>query len=229
MINKERAKELRKNVKNYNNKNQAAKLMFFSGESAEQIAKVIDMPVELIDFNIKKGQGWKVEQNRDGVTAVNYFVQCKSRALEETAGMALTILARGLKAWFTLQEEGLILNEKQLTAASSILNNLDKIQRLEEGKATDIIHRSGLTVAEARQQLNADPMAYGIIDVTPQRKDLNDTITKEMVKKREEYVEKENAGLEDDRPNVFGESFAIDQFNKDVKQRVKDLTEGESE
>jgi len=211
IIDIEEARLLREKVENYPSKNQAAKLLFFSGESFEQIEKVMGIPTALLKYNAQRVNGWAVEKKRDGATAVNYFVQCKSRALEQTAGKALHILATGLDDWATIQEAGGVLNEKQLTAAANILNSLDKIQRLEDGAATEIVHRAGLSVAEARKQLAADPMAYGIIDVTPRVKkkpiDVGTIITKEMVIERAKVVDKERAGLDDERPNVFGEEF----------------------
>ena len=117
-----------------------------------------------------------------------------------------------------------MLNEKQLTAASSILSNLDKIQRLEDGAATEIVHRAGLTVDEARRQLASDPMAFGIIDVTPRVKkkprDVSKLITKEMVIDRAEKVEKHNAGLDDNSPNVLGESV-VEVTEEDKRKTVE--------
>lgn len=241
LITAKEATELKKSVEDVRRKLDAARMLYYGGDTPVQINKMFpDLPIELLEYQIHKSRGWSSEKTRDGITAINYFVQCKSRALEETAGMALHILCRGLKDWSKIQDEGGVLNEKQLLAASSILNNLDKIQRLEDGKATDIIQRSGLTVEQAREQLKADPMAFGIIDVTDRTKDKRDDpidisnlVTKDEINEKSSEAERYLSGIDDESPNVFGENYDKgEKFESDEKYdrvEVGELSETDNE
>lgn len=101
-------------------------------------------------YQIKKGMS---------STAIGSFLADKSQALEMVCGTALSILSKSLG---DLQLE--VINGKELSLddmkkLSSIVVEMDKVNRLESGLATETIEHMGLSRAEAREILANDPFA----------------------------------------------------------------------
>lgn len=104
-------------------------------------------------FQIKKGMS---------STAITAYIADKINVLDQTAGIALNILNSAL---VNLQKEvvdGKELNLDDLKKLSGIVVEMDKLVRLESGQATETIQHMGLTTAEAREILAADPFAQPI-------------------------------------------------------------------
>lgn len=96
-------------------------------------------------------------------TAISAYIADKINVLDQTAGIALSILNAALT---NLQKEVMVdkkeLNLDDLKKLSGIVVEMDKLVRLESGQATETIQHMGLTTAEAREILAADPFAQEI-------------------------------------------------------------------
>jgi predicted ribosome-associated RNA-binding protein Tma20 len=85
------------------------------------------------------------------------FIDNKGQVMESIVGTAAEVIAHGLLSLKKEQSEGRVLSVKELKEISSIIMDMDKIARLESGKATEIIHNTALTPDEARKILASDP------------------------------------------------------------------------
>jgi len=96
-------------------------------------------------------------------TAITAYIADKVNVLDQTAGIALSILNASL---LQLQQEVVVdkkeLNLDDLKKLSGIVVEMDKLVRLESGQATETIQHMGLTTAEAREILAADPFAQTV-------------------------------------------------------------------
>lgn len=96
-------------------------------------------------------------------TAITTYIADKINVLDQTAGIALSILNASL---INLQREVIVdkkeLNLDDLKKLSGIVVEMDKLVRLESGQATETIQHMGLTTAEAREILAADPFAEAV-------------------------------------------------------------------
>lgn len=93
-------------------------------------------------------------------TAISVYIADKINVLDQTAGIALSILNSALT---NLQREVIVekkeLNLDDLKKLSGIVLEMDKLVRLESGQATETIQHMGLSVSEAREILANDPFA----------------------------------------------------------------------
>jgi hypothetical protein len=93
-------------------------------------------------------------------TAISSFLIDRASVLDRIAGVTANIISKGLDDLNKQVLDGSKeLNVVELKTLTDILGNLDKIVRLETGKATEHVQHLGLTVAEARELLQADPFA----------------------------------------------------------------------
>jgi len=145
--------------------------LYLYGQSVEDISNTVGLPENLIRHWIKGPQrdadlGWKKIRETKNGSIVSFFVQHKKEVLENTWGVALSILADGLqKMQKDIADNDKKLNLRDMKGLSEIISDLDKIARLEAGQATSIIRQAGLTAAEAEKIIKEDPFACVIIEV----------------------------------------------------------------
>lgn len=99
-------------------------------------------------------------------TAISAYIAGKVDVLDRTAGIALGILNRALARLDQDVSAGeMVLSLDDMKKLAGIVVDMDKLVRLETGQATEHIQHMGLTVAEAREILAADPFAAEAIEV----------------------------------------------------------------
>ena len=146
-----------------------SKALFFSGYSLEKISVILDLDEQdkrQVDIwiNGKSGTGvnqstWRCQIRSGGDLAVKTFIHAKAAAVENTAGLALKALTQGIKNFCDKIEGGYEAKTKELKDLSDIVTSLDKIWRLENEQATEIIQRTGFSREEAMRIILADPFA----------------------------------------------------------------------
>lgn len=153
--------------KNY----EKAQLLYFSGRDISEIAVALTVEPETLRYYIfgEDGDGkdkntWYALKKQMNPTAMAIYLKDKVAILDQTAGVALEILSMGL---FRLRQSLIddphaMIDIDSMSKLSSIQVNLDKVARLETGKATEIMEHMGLSLAEAREIMDSDPFALAI-------------------------------------------------------------------
>lgn len=145
-----------------------AKILYLSDYTVEDICSKLNIPVDQLENLIYglSGDGsdpnsWMYQKNRMTNTSIAAFVVDKLAVFDRINGLASTVLgkqmARLLERTNDPTSESLDVSDMQKIA--DIIHKIDRIARLENGEATDIIKRVGLTPEEARQIIKEDPIA----------------------------------------------------------------------
>jgi DNA-directed RNA polymerase subunit H (RpoH/RPB5) len=105
-------------------------------------------------------QCWIQLKARMQPTAITAFLAEKAHIFERTTGLALKILTSNLEKLVEFHDDPTTppMKPDELAMIASIVTNMDKICRLETGKATQIVQQIGITPEEARKILQEDPM-----------------------------------------------------------------------
>jgi hypothetical protein len=144
-----------------------AKLLYLGGYSPEEIATMINSHPDDIGRLVygEDGTGeskrcWSQIKARMQPTAITAFLAEKAHVFERTTGLALKILTSNLEKLCEYHDDPTTppMKPDELAMISSIVMNMDKICRLETGKATQIVQQIGITPEEARKILQEDPM-----------------------------------------------------------------------
>jgi hypothetical protein len=160
--------------------------LYFSGYDHGRIVKILELnPSEAEQLRIwvegKKGTGnsencWEYQVKIHGDLAAKTFLHAKSATLEKTAGIALGALSKGLKKFTEKVDGGYEPKTRELKDLADIVASIDKIWRLENEQATDIIAGVGFTREEAIRIIKADPFAPKIAEASK----INDAIPTEF-------------------------------------------------
>jgi hypothetical protein len=146
--------------------------MYLGGYDPVDIANKLTIEIETIRFFVfgpdEDGKDptclFQIKKEM-GSAAISSFLMDKAQAFERTSGIGLDILSRSL---CDLQEKviskEIVLNLDDMKKLSSIVTEMDKINRLESGLATETITHMGLSREEARAILEEDPFAPKVID-----------------------------------------------------------------
>jgi len=94
-------------------------------------------------------------------TAITAYLAEKAHIFDRTTGIAVTVLSKHLEKMLDIANDpsSPAMNPADMAMIASVVMNLDKITRLETGKATQIVKQMGLTPEEAKKILEEDPMA----------------------------------------------------------------------
>lgn len=148
-----------------------AQYLYFAGQTVEDICTAMTLDSETLRYYIfgEDGNGtdkssWFSLKKKMNPTAMSLYLKDKVGILDQTAGVALDILTMSLGR---LREEmindtSMRLNLDEMSKLATIQVNLDKVARLESGKATEIMDHMGMTLSEAKEILDADPFAQEI-------------------------------------------------------------------
>lgn len=132
------------------------KKLFMDYVPISQIAQVVGIPRSTISYHAKKD--WQVE--RDLVKAQLFQSLTDSKKVDFTrmTQSAITIMGKALQA-MSVRPDPPTLREAQM--AADVLNTLDKITRLDEGSATDIVanQEKAMTIETVQQKIALDPFA----------------------------------------------------------------------
>lgn len=146
-----------------------ARMMYLGDYSLEDIAETLTLDMDTLRFYVygETGSGsneycWYQVKKKMNPTAVSIYIKDKISVLDKTAGVALNIINENLKRVQNqmLEDSSFTLSIDDTKKLAGILVDMDKIVRLESGKATDIIEDiTHLSVADARRILAEDPFA----------------------------------------------------------------------
>lgn len=148
-----------------------ARALFFAGYEVSDCAQIIDLPLDFVrtlvfgaDQSGREQNCWYKLREAMGPASVAAFVHSKKDVLDRVTGTAANILSVSLDNLRNKVLSGeVVLNISELKQLSSIVVDMDKIVRLESGKATEIINNVGLTPEQAREMLKKDPFAKMIV------------------------------------------------------------------
>ncbi len=148
------------------------KMMFFMGYSVSEIAEICDRDIDTIRFYVfgvdETGADplcWHVQKKEVDKTGLLPYIKSKVDALEKATSTAYNLLTKGLKGLD--EKEGYEFTVQEVKQITDIVSALDKITRLETGKATDISEVVSVTLSEARDILRKDPFLvaeYSIVE-----------------------------------------------------------------
>ena len=144
--------------------------MYFASYDVAHISTTLDIDVDTVRFFIFGPDGNGSEktclyQIKKGMssTAITVYIRDKVKLLNKINGTATAIISKSLD---DLHKEVIsgdkVLDLAEMKLLSSIVVEMDKIVRLEEGLATETIEYKGLSIAEAREILANDPFANAI-------------------------------------------------------------------
>lgn len=158
-----------------------AQLLFFSGRTVQEISFTLNLDAETLRFYVfgEDGDGkdktsWHYIKGQMNPTAMAIYMKDKCAILDQTAGVALEVLSMGLSRLRheMINNPDYVLDVDSMSKLSSIQVNLDKVARLETGKATEIMEHMGLSLTDAKEIMQSDPFAQAIEAEVITREDL---------------------------------------------------------
>lgn len=153
---------------------ETARLMYLGDYEMIDICEKLNIDIDTLRFYVfgENGAGsnehcWFQIKKQLNPVSVATYIKDKIVVLDKTAGMALNILNENLK-----RIQGQMLDDSSFTLSiddtkklAGIVVDMDKIVRLESGKATDIIDNiAHMSLADAKRLLAEDPFAPDVID-----------------------------------------------------------------
>ena len=148
-----------------------AQLMYFSGSTVQDIALALSLDPTTLRFYIfgedetgKDKNCWHYIKGQMNPTAMAIYLKDECMILDQTAGVALEVLSMGLSRLrqTMINDPDYVLDVDSMSKLSSIQVNLDKVARLETGKATEIMDHMGLSLTDAKHIMQSDPFAQAI-------------------------------------------------------------------
>ena len=153
---------------------ETARLYYLGDYEMFDICERLNITMDTLRFYIfgEDGSGsnehcWFQIKKQLNPLSVATYIQDKIGVLDKTAGTALNILNENLRrvqaTMLANPEETLSIDDMKKLAG--IVVDMDKMVRLESGKATDIIDNiAHMSVADARRILAEDPFAPTVIE-----------------------------------------------------------------
>jgi site-specific recombinase XerD len=151
-----------------------AKMMYLSGYRVDEIC--IKLNLNQADVNNwvfgVDGKGtseacWLVVKSQVDDCSISAYVLNKQDVFERTTGLALNCLTMSLARLNKRIAEGQDLDVDEISKLAGVVEKMDKTGRLEAGKATQIIHNTGLTPEKIRDIIRCDQINDGeIVDAT---------------------------------------------------------------
>lgn len=142
----------------YKNKEdiEKAKKLYMDYIPIAQISQVLGIPRSTIQYHAKKE--WSVEREMEKVQLFQALNDSKKVDFTKMTQSAIVIMSKALQA-LASRPEPPTMGEAQ--RAADVLNTLDKITRLDEGKATDIVsnQEKPMTIETVRAKIALDPFA----------------------------------------------------------------------
>lgn len=148
--------------------------MYFSDYDLIDISEKLNITLDTVRFYVfgESGSGtnehcWFQLKKQLTPTSVATFIKDKAIVLEKTSGLALSLLNENLKRVQAtmLEDSTYTLSIDDTKKLAGIVVDMDKIVRLESGKATDIIDNiAHMSLADARRILAEDPFAPTVVE-----------------------------------------------------------------
>lgn len=133
-----------------------ARIRYMRYESVRSISLTLNIPRSTITYHIKKV--WELNRELEKADLFNQVISSKQVDFTKMTQAAITIMSKAMQA-LAVRTTPPSLNEAK--QAGDILATLDKITRLDEGSATDIISNQDkpITIVEIQKKIAADPFS----------------------------------------------------------------------
>lgn len=151
-----------------------AKMLYFGDYELFDIAEMMNVDLDTVRFYVfgEDGTGsnqhcWYQIKKQLNPASVSTFIKDKIDVLDKTAGTALNIVNENLRRIqnLMLADDSYVLTIDDTKKLAGIVVDMDKIVRLESGKATDIIDNiAHMSIADARRLLAEDPFAPQVVE-----------------------------------------------------------------
>jgi hypothetical protein len=152
-----------------------ARMMYFGDYHLEDISEILNIDLDTVRFYVfgENGSGsneycWFQIKKHLNPTSVAAFIKDKIDVLDKTAGIGMNIINENLRRVQNqmLEDSSFTLSIDDTKKLAGIVVDMDKIVRLESGKATDIIDNiAHMSIADARRILAEDPFAPKTVEV----------------------------------------------------------------
>ena len=134
-----------------------AKQLYLEYNTVTDIAKSTGISRTSLQHHVKKDDGWEYERNIARADLLSKVASARASDLATMTNSTIIVLKRALDTLARREDAPTVQEAK---GAASILDILDKITRLDEGKPTDIITEEKIvTVQELQKRINVDPFA----------------------------------------------------------------------
>ena len=159
---------------------ESAKVLYFTGYSVEEIARKLNILPDTVSLWVfgSDGKGtssscWAVKRAQANDASIIAYIIDKHEMFDRTVNVAHKCLTKALEGLNERVHTGeTVLNMDEIRKLAAVVTEMDKITRLEGGKATNIIETTtGLSANELRKIIKEDPIAD---DVVVEYKELDD-------------------------------------------------------
>lgn len=164
--------------------------MYLGNYEMFDICEKLNISIDTLRFYIfgENGSGsnencWFQIKKQLNPLSVGLYLKDKMIVLDKTAGIALNILNENLKRIQTnmIDDPSLTLTIDDTKKLAGIVVDMDKMVRLESGKATDIIDTiANMSVSDARRILAEDPFAPKVIEADYDEIEDGEVLVKEI-------------------------------------------------
>lgn len=131
-----------------------AKQMFMEYMPVKTIANQLSIPRTTLQYHAQKY--WELERNLQRAEMFKNFSDQKKVTMTSISESALKIMTRAIESMADGNEAPSL---REAAQASMILESIDKILRLDDGKPTDITEARPTTTIELKKRLSLDPFA----------------------------------------------------------------------
>jgi len=133
-----------------------AKKKYMNYESLNSIATSMNVSRSTLTYHVKKE--WEVERELSKAELFNQMTTTKKVDFTKMTQSTISIMTKALDALATRINPPTM---KEATQAADILATLDKITRLDDGTATDIVSNQDkpITIVEVQKKIANDPFA----------------------------------------------------------------------
>lgn len=176
-----------------------AKMMFLGDYDLYDISETLNINMDTLRFFVfgENGTGsnekcWHQIKKKMNPTSIAVYLKDKVSVLDKTSGIALSIVTENLNRIKAKMDEdpSETLSIDDTRKLASIVVDMDKIVRLESGKATSIIEDiSSISIADAKRILAEDPFSPEVVEADFEELDdidesFKDTISSDVKESR---------------------------------------------
>jgi len=134
-----------------------AKKLYLEYNTVSSVAKDTGISRSSLQHHIKKDGGWEYERNINRADLLSKVSAARASEFADMTNYTIISLKRAVKSLAERTDPPTVQEAK---GVASILEALDKMTRLDEGKPTDIItEEKVVTVAELQKRISVDPFA----------------------------------------------------------------------
>ena len=134
-----------------------AKKLYLEYSSVSEIARETGVVRTALQYHVNKEGGWKYERDINRADLLSKVASARASEFADMTNYTIISLKRAVKSLAERTDPPTVQEAKGVAA---ILESLDKMTRLDEGKPTDIItEEKVVTVKELQKKISVDPFA----------------------------------------------------------------------